>query len=326
MRHSTHAHTYIYRGCQVYGKHGSPDSIVNADISRAPSDPKSDSVIKAWSSRITWAQLDLTSNQRPNVDSGGGAGYTVEPVPGGHIPPVADGVYGGGKGAKWSFASTYAIEGKVHNRSCTAKVQNSNCHIETIHTGTCYVNEGYGTGFGGGELVSYDGLTDNLGASYASQMENKQDNWSEAGIPFFGFADPGEDAALARIDHPLENIIPAAALLVGRSGVNYAGGRNNGAGRCLGTSSCLEFGDVLILIAHDYSHISGCSGRVAKLVLAQLETYGSPVSDTDNKSYATFRFSLDANGKDDWPPSVFKCLHGIAFNTLHWRLLSRKYF
>jgi hypothetical protein len=62
------------------------------------------------------------------------------------------------------------------------------------------------------------------------------------------------------------------------------------------------------------------------LVLAQLETYGSPVSQADTNSYAAFRFSLDADGKDDWPPSLFKCLHSIPFNTLHWRLLSRKYF
>jgi hypothetical protein len=319
-------HTYTYKGCQVYGKHGSPDSIVNADISDAPSDVNNASVIGALSSVISWEPFDTSTDERPNVDAGS-ARYTVDRVSGGHNPPVSKGIYGGGAGSEWPFESaSYAIEGRIENPGCTPRIRTNDCHFETIDTSTCYVYEGGGTGFEAGDLVSYNGLIDYLGAPYASQKENKKDNWSVAGIPFFGFSDAGEDAKLPRIDHPLENFIPVSALLAGRSRVNYAGGGGDGGGTCSVVSKCLELGDVLILRDNDRSKLPGCSDPIAKKVLFQLEHYGSPVSDTDNTGVSGFRFSQDSNGRHDWPGKVFTCLGGIAFDTTNWRLLKRSYF
>jgi hypothetical protein len=329
LESSSAASRYFYHGVQVFnGSAGTPDSIVNADISSALSDPDSSSVINGVASVIgsSFGASDTTSLSRINIDTGSDPLYTVQRVSGGHNPAVTTGgaCTAVNQPCQWPYTTSYAIEGTVNNTGCNGSSFHSDCHYDTLDTSNDQYYEGWNVGWSGSALYAHAGNSLDLTQPSSTAKSYIDSNWGLAGLPQLGFADPGEDASLSVINYPLKNFIPAAAMYSAcGANVNYAGTTGCG-GSCASSSACLHIGDVLILAATDYSSYTGCTNPAAKKVLYQLEHFGSPLSDLAMEP--GFYFAQDASGNDDWPSAVFTCLSNIPFNTTNWRLLSRTYF
>jgi hypothetical protein len=282
---------YRYHGCKVYGPSNPPmlgDPYANANIANASIDSGSSTILGAHS--VSFATSSDADLEIVNIATNSTTTYSVASTSPGHTPPISTPVpsgYSGTGPVPWRptpLPAPFLFEG-THPNNCP-----NDCHWTTLNTSNCYVYEGdaEGGGFNGGVFSTYNGIIDDLSASYASQWLNKGDNWSVSGIPGLGFTDFGEDFTLSSINHPLQVIFPASIVQSGANGVNLSPGVGND-GSC--STSCFEYGDILRL----KSSVSCGSDAKTALVCNQLKTYGAMVADTGD---AQFRFGLDSSGND----------------------------
>lgn len=326
------AGAYCYHGVQVYnGAAAAPDPVVNKDITAAPTDANSTTVLNNVGPKITWGMgAGVPTLEAVNLASTATTQYTVGTISGGHNPPFQLGTYGGGTGQTEPWVNGWYIEG-TSGQTCTATTKSGDCHSDVLVDSGTGANADYTYQCGQqgwtapSTLNAYSCILQNLQASWTSNASNRTDTPTVGGIPLLGFADYGEDASLSSINHPLDVIIPTSALISGNSSVNYATGANGG-GTCSGTTTCMELGDIIELTgpASNYSGLGGCTDTQSVLVLNQLYHFGAVVDDTG--STPVFRFGLDTNGANDWHTAVWTCLNNLTLNTTNWRIISRTYF
>ena len=297
---------YTYDGIQVYnGANDAPDPIINADLSSAPTEKNSATIINAVKGSIkSFSSDDDASLERINIVNSStstdlvycSSGEMYNPPTrciSGHSPPITAGVAGGGTGAMFPVPSPIYIEGSPPPCS-------GDCHVATLDTSNDFVYEGGPCNIASpsSPLTCYNGIVDNLNDSYTGQYENKCDNVEDGGAPIIGTMLPGDDFALEAISHPIGVIMPRNVVASGTNHVNWSPNYAITDGTCGGTTSCLEYGDILRLT----SSVTAPSDPYALKLYNALRKRGMAVVDTQGKGNhtASLRLALDINGRDDF--------------------------
>jgi hypothetical protein len=302
---------YKYDGIQIYnGTAGVPDPVANADLTNASVDPNSASITSALNSSFSFINSSEAQNERVNVvgPSPMPTLYPIAVATNGHNPPIYNGSYGGGSGAKapW-IPGQFVIQG-----NCTLNCTQDN-HVMILNTATHIVIQGSGWNWNGTILSAYDGNFDSMDASYCSQISGRGDDFSVSGVPGPGFTDFGEDLLAAKnngtpILHPIALIVPIEAVASGTPGVNYSTLSTNNVGSCAGNpyTQCLQFGDLLRL----KPGVTCPGDAVAAAVCVQLKRQTGVVADLGELN--TPRFGLDLSGTDDTDSALFTWLHSLS--------------
>jgi hypothetical protein len=208
--------------------------------------------------------------------------YTVQPVQGGHNPPLEN-------ATTWPWINGMFIE-------------QGDAHAIVLLTDTCQEYEAYGAQWTAtnGPFAAYGGRWNNLSETWSSQLINGESAVTQAGVPLLPTTYWGEDANGAPINH-LGSILLVAGHCLSQYGWAYPA---TDPGYVPDSANCkhpIHMGD-LFKLRDDFN----CQPYVAAVLsLCQsMKRYPLVVDDAlsadSNEPYA-IRFGRAANGQELWP-------------------------
>lgn len=323
--------TFVYRGCgtpvQVFNATaGTPDAIMNKDISGASVDANSASVMAAFGTTTFANQIDNSSVEIVNCAGSGTATHVVQHASGGHTPPISsnpnEGL--GGTGASMHWISTFKAEGGT----CPMTgVGSGDCHMVVLYiNGPTVTDEECGgqennNSFIGSTLTAYSCSQSNLNDTYTNNWlpsgGTYGNNTGDSGICWLCTIVWGEEMNDTSINHPLNLIFPRSMMPQfgwghGATGANISVNSPGADGSCTtGPSGCFLYGDLLRL----KPGVSCGSNAQAILVCNALKKYGGYPTDTAAAgSSPEIRFGQSTNGTDPFQAGLFTWIHGLSLN------------
>jgi hypothetical protein len=267
---------YVYHGCNIYEKN---DVMVNTDITNAPVDPNSATMI----ANAPTGTFDAGNNQgdeKVNLGTSATPQYTVARN-GGHTPPLYNSTT-----APW--VNGWFIEPL------------SDGHSVSLLTDTCQDYEMYQTTWNNtsSQLAAYDGQANDETRSWQSQMVNTHDAVKASGIPLLGTVYYGEDASLSAINHAGTFEMPTGKDYSQYGYVHPATYPSDLADTGCSGSACphpFHNGDLIRLKASFNCSVYTTKGQ---LICNALKHYGAYLD--DQASQLGFRFGMTTGGVQAW--------------------------
>jgi hypothetical protein len=274
------ANQYRYAGCGVFP----PGDIFNQGSSGYYRDPQTSQMF-AKAPQGNFAYWDDQGSEQVNLSTSSQVTwYDVQGVPGGHNPPLEN-------SSTWPWINGMFIE-------------SGDSHAIVLLTDTCQDYEAYGAQWNAanGPFAVYGGRTNNLAATWESQLVNGQSAVTQAGVPLLPSTYWGEDASRTRINH-MGSILLVAGYCLSQYGWAYPA---TSPGYVADTQNCthpIHMGD-LFKLRDGFS----CEGYVASVrsLCRSMKRYPLVVDDelsADSNEPWAIRFGLTANGQKAWPYS-----------------------
>jgi hypothetical protein len=271
---------YRYAGCGVFP----PGDIFNHAAGGYYRDPQTAEMF-AKAPQGNFAYWDDQGSERVNLSTSAGVSwYAAQGVPGGHNPPLEN-------ATTWPWSNGMFIE-------------SGDSHAVVLLTDTCQEDEAYGAQWtaADGPFAVYSGRTNNLSATWASQLINGQSAVTQAGIPLLPSTYWGEDATGTPIDH-MGSILLVAGYCLSQYGWAYPATTPSYVTDTRNCTHPIHMGD-LFKLRDGFS----CKpyGTVVRALCRSMKRYPLVVDDglsPDSNEPWAIRFGLTAQGDKAWPYS-----------------------
>lgn len=278
--HSTETNQYVYGGCGVFPA----GDTFNHDAHGYKHDHQTAEMF-ANAPQGNFAYWDDQEDEQVNVTTSTSANwYTVQQVPGGHVPPLEN-------SSTWPWMNGMFVEP-------------GDAHAIVLLSDTCQEYEAYGAQWTAtnGPFAAYSGRTNNLGATWASQLVNGESAVTQAGVPLLPTTYWGEDASGNPIDHT-GSILLVAGHCLSQYGYVYPATEPGYVQDAQNCTHPIHMGDLFKLRDH-----FDCSPYVASVaaLCASMKHYPLVVDDelsSDSNEPWALRFGLSQSGAKMWPYS-----------------------
>lgn len=274
------ANQYLYGGCGIFP----PGDIFNHDVQGYKRDHATAEMF-AKAPQGNFAYWDDQGSEQVNITSSSSVGwYTVQQVPGGHYPPLEN-------SSTWPWNNGMFIE-------------TGDAHALVLLNDTCQEYEAYGAAWTAvaGPFGAYSGRTNNLSATWSSQLVNGGTSVTQAGVPLLPTTYWGEDASGNPINH-MGSILLVAGYCLSQYGYAYPATAPSFVADTQDCTHPIHMGDLFKL--RNRFDCTPYAAPVAALC-ASMKRYPLVVDDglsaDSNEPYA-IRFGRAADGTKKWPYS-----------------------